>query len=72
MHSNKTLSWDDFVVAVRFAHENRMGEPTQRRVIADKPKEEDYFYANPQECLCERTNCHDLLGPANSSKFSSQ
>ena len=27
----------------------------------DKPKEEDYFYAHPQECLCEGTNC-DLLG----------
>ena len=46
-----------------------MGQPTRRRVIADKPKEEDYFYANPQECLCEGANCDDLLGPGNSSSI---
>lgn len=28
-----------------------MGKPSKRTVIPDKPKEEDYFYANPEECL---------------------
>ncbi|XP_057948038.1 rhamnogalacturonan I rhamnosyltransferase 1 [Malania oleifera] len=67
LHQNKTLSWDEFVFAVRMEHETRMGQPTRRRIIADKPKEEDYFYANPQECLCEGRNCDDLLGSINSS-----
>ncbi|POO03484.1 O-fucosyltransferase [Trema orientale] len=67
MHQNGTLSWDEFAVAVQSAHEKRMGQPSRRRVVADKPKEEDYFYANPQECLCEGTSCDDLLSPGNSS-----
>ncbi|KAF8068532.1 hypothetical protein N665_1146s0025 [Sinapis alba] len=67
LHHNKTLTWDQFAVAVKVAHERRTGAPTHRRVIPDKPKEEDYFYANPQECLCESTNCHDLFGHRNSS-----
>lgn len=70
MHQNRTLSWNEFVIAVRLAHEKRMGQPTRRRVIADRPKEEDYFYANPHECLCEGTDCDDLLGLGNSSKIS--
>ncbi|CAF2042136.1 unnamed protein product [Brassica napus] len=54
LHKNKTLSWDQFAVYVKEAHEGRrMGEPTHRKVISDKPKEEDYFYANPQECICK-------------------
>jgi hypothetical protein len=65
LHHNKTLTWDQFAVAVKEAHERRAGAPTHRRVISDKPKEEDYFYANPQECLCEGTNCHDLFGHRN-------
>ncbi|KAH8496629.1 hypothetical protein H0E87_019391 [Populus deltoides] len=69
LHQNGTLSWNEFAVAVGSAHEKRMGQPTRRRVIADKPKEEDYFYANPQECLCEGANCDDLLGPGNSSSI---
>ena len=64
---NRTLSWNEFVAAIALVHEKRMGQPTHRRVIVDKPKEEDYFYANPQERLCEGTNC-DLLGHGNSSK----
>jgi hypothetical protein len=68
MHQNGTLAWNDFIVAVRLAHEKRMGQPMRRRVTVDKPKEEDYFYANPQECLCVGTNCDDLLGPGDSSK----
>ncbi|XP_044488113.1 rhamnogalacturonan I rhamnosyltransferase 1-like isoform X2 [Mangifera indica] len=68
MHQNGTLSWNEFSVAIRLAHEKRLGQPTRRKVIADKPKEEDYFYANPQECLCEGANCDDLLGLDNSSE----
>lgn len=63
MHHNGTLPWDQFANAVRQAHENRMGQPNRRRVIPDRPKEEDYFYANPYECLCEETTCDNLLGP---------
>ncbi|OAP10418.1 hypothetical protein AXX17_AT2G02250 [Arabidopsis thaliana] len=52
LHNNKTLSWDQFAVAVKDAHQGRrMGEPTHRKVISVRPKEEDYFYANPQECI---------------------
>ncbi|XP_043725412.1 rhamnogalacturonan I rhamnosyltransferase 1-like [Telopea speciosissima] len=67
LHQNGTVSWDEFAIAVQLAHEKRVGQPAHRRVIWDKPKEEDYFYANPQECLCERTDCFDLLVPGNSS-----
>ncbi|XP_047167532.1 rhamnogalacturonan I rhamnosyltransferase 1-like [Vigna umbellata] len=48
---NGLLSWDDFSTAVKEVHANRMGSPRTRVIIPDKPKEEDYFYANPQECL---------------------
>lgn len=44
-----------------------MGQPTLRMVITNKPKEEDYYYANPQECLCEGTNCADELGLGNTT-----
>ncbi|KAM7269729.1 hypothetical protein ACFE04_025226 [Oxalis oulophora] len=64
MYQNGTISWDAFSNAVRRTHETRMGQPTHRKLIPDKPKEEDYFYANPQECLCDGTNCNNLLGPA--------
>ncbi|KAJ4972935.1 hypothetical protein NE237_006109 [Protea cynaroides] len=47
LHQNRTLSWNEFVIAVRSAHEKRVGQPANRRVIVDKPKDEDYFYANP-------------------------
>ncbi|XP_019059373.1 PREDICTED: uncharacterized protein At1g04910-like [Tarenaya hassleriana] len=67
LHQNKTISWEQFSVAVREAHDQRMGEPTRRRVISDKPKEEDYFYANPQECLCKGTTCSEMLGARNYS-----
>lgn len=45
------LSWDEFSNAVKESHAQRMGNPTKRLVIPDRPKEEDYFYSNPQECL---------------------
>nr|KJB50624.1 hypothetical protein B456_008G179400 [Gossypium raimondii] len=67
LHQNGTLPWNDFALAVRQVHEKRMGQPFRRRIIPDKPKEEDYFYANPEECLCEGTKCEDLVGPSNSS-----
>ncbi|KAF8395956.1 hypothetical protein HHK36_017567 [Tetracentron sinense] len=51
LHQNNTLSWEEFSYAVRHVHEHRMGQPTRRKVVQDRPKEEDYFYANPQECL---------------------
>ncbi|XWS51271.1 hypothetical protein CRYUN_Cryun12cG0162300 [Craigia yunnanensis] len=45
------LSWNKFSDAVKESHESRKGQPTKRLVIPDRPKEEDYFYANPEECL---------------------
>ncbi|KAL0916478.1 hypothetical protein M5K25_013998 [Dendrobium thyrsiflorum] len=45
------INWDEFSSSVKAAHENRMGKPVRRRVTMDRPKEEDYFYSNPQECL---------------------
>ncbi|GAB4829108.1 Rhamnogalacturonan I rhamnosyltransferase 1 [Ancistrocladus abbreviatus] len=70
LYHNGTLPWDGFSIAVREVHENRIGQPVLRRVIPDKPKEEDYFYANPQECLCANTDCQDGLVPANLSQSS--
>ncbi|XP_050238642.1 rhamnogalacturonan I rhamnosyltransferase 1 [Mercurialis annua] len=69
LHQNGTLTWNEFAIAVQAAHEKRMGQPSRRRIIADKPKEEDYFYANPQECLCERASCDELLDRNNSSTW---
>ncbi|XP_006365303.1 uncharacterized protein At1g04910-like isoform X1 [Solanum tuberosum] len=60
LHHNRTLSWAEFSAAVRQSHEGRIGQPAHRRVIEDKPKEEDYFYANPHECLCESATCEGL------------
>eukprot|EP00250_Pteridium_aquilinum_P016459 c23113_g1_i1 orf=75-1676(+) len=45
------LNWDEFSLAVREHHSQQMGAPRRRVVIPDRPKEEDYFYANPEECL---------------------
>ncbi|KAK1407380.1 hypothetical protein QVD17_38995 [Tagetes erecta] len=50
-YTTNSLSWDEFSSAVKETHANRMGNPTKRLVIPDRPKEEDYFYANPEECL---------------------
>uniref|UniRef100_A0A803P477 O-fucosyltransferase family protein n=1 Tax=Cannabis sativa TaxID=3483 RepID=A0A803P477_CANSA len=50
-YSSGSLSWDEFSSAVKETHAERMGNPTKRLVIPDRPKEEDYFYANPEECL---------------------
>ncbi|GFZ16956.1 O-fucosyltransferase family protein [Actinidia rufa] len=50
-YNGGSLNWDEFSSAVKAAHADRMGNPTKRLVIPDRPKEEDYFYANPEECL---------------------
>ncbi|KAL8132274.1 hypothetical protein AgCh_007957 [Apium graveolens] len=50
-YNHGSLNWDEFSSAVKEVHSDRMGNPTKRLVIADRPKEEDYFYANPDECL---------------------
>ncbi|GMI95219.1 RG-I rhamnosyltransferase 1 [Hibiscus trionum] len=46
-----SLSWNEFSDAVKESHASLKGQPTRRLVIPDRPKEEDYFYANPEECL---------------------
>lgn len=50
-YKNGTLSWNEVSQAVKTGHADRMGGPTRRLEIPGKPKEEDYFYTNPQECL---------------------
>ncbi|XP_068637545.1 rhamnogalacturonan I rhamnosyltransferase 1-like [Aristolochia californica] len=50
-YNNGSLSWSEFSSSVKDTHTNRMGSPVMRVVIPDRPKEEDYFYSNPQECL---------------------
>ncbi|KAG6398414.1 hypothetical protein SASPL_139874 [Salvia splendens] len=54
-YNQGTLSWDEFSFHVKEAHENRVGSPKKRAIISDRPKEEDYFYSNPQECLAADT-----------------
>ncbi|KAM7483101.1 hypothetical protein LguiB_007684 [Lonicera macranthoides] len=50
-YNSGLMNWDEFSYATKEAHADRMGNPTKRLVIQDRPKEEDYFYANPDECL---------------------
>lgn len=50
-YNNGSMSWDEFSSTVKEVHVDLMGNPKARVVIPDKPKEEDYFYANPRECL---------------------
>ncbi|KAF1863544.1 hypothetical protein Lal_00030592 [Lupinus albus] len=50
-YKNGTINWNEFSSSVKTAHANRVGKPSTRSVIPGKPKEEDYFYTNPQECL---------------------
>ncbi|KAK8583973.1 hypothetical protein V6N13_109371 [Hibiscus sabdariffa] len=50
-YNSGSLSWNEFSNAVKESHASRKGQPTRRLVIPDRPKEEDYFYANPEECL---------------------
>ncbi|KAL5553796.1 hypothetical protein UlMin_041197 [Ulmus minor] len=46
-----SLTWNEFTRAVKTAHADQWGGPTRRVEIPGKPKYEDYFYSNPQECL---------------------
>ena len=55
-YNSKSLGWDEFSSAVKAAHANRMGTPHTRIMIPNKPKEEDYFYSNPYECLEQQPN----------------
>ncbi|XP_024934346.3 rhamnogalacturonan I rhamnosyltransferase 1 isoform X2 [Ziziphus jujuba] len=50
-YKNGNLSWVEFSQAMKTGHADRMGSPAQRLIIPGKPKEEEYFYSNPQECL---------------------
>ncbi|XP_042486648.1 rhamnogalacturonan I rhamnosyltransferase 1-like [Macadamia integrifolia] len=50
-YNDGLLSWEKFSSLVEHAHADRMGSPSRRVVIPDRPKEEDNFYANPHECL---------------------
>ncbi|XP_057464392.1 rhamnogalacturonan I rhamnosyltransferase 1-like [Actinidia eriantha] len=60
-YNGGSLTWDEFSSAVKEAHSHRMGNPTKRFVIPDRPKEEDYFFANPEECLQPSHIAHDFL-----------
>lgn len=57
LYKNNTLSWDEFASYVREIHKKSVGQPACRRVVAHKHKEEDYFYANPYECLVNTSWC---------------
>ncbi|KAJ8751865.1 hypothetical protein K2173_026066 [Erythroxylum novogranatense] len=50
-YSEGSLSWDEFSSTVKQVHADQMGSPKMRSIVPDRPKEEDYFYANPHECL---------------------
>lgn len=47
----RNWKWEEFEIGVKKAHNNRYGNPAKRTVIPDKPREEDYFWSNPHECL---------------------
>ena len=51
MYHNGQLKWHDFSLAVKEHQANYTGSQKRRTGIPDRPKEEDYFYANPEECL---------------------
>ncbi|KAL2896291.1 O-fucosyltransferase 34 [Bienertia sinuspersici] len=55
-YNEGSFGWDEFSSAVKAAHANRMGTPHTRTVNPNKPKEEDYFYSNPYECLEQQPN----------------
>ncbi|KAG8068390.1 hypothetical protein GUJ93_ZPchr0005g14574 [Zizania palustris] len=50
-YNSGSMRPDELSSLIKSVHANRMGAASKRTVIPDKPKEEDYFYANPQECL---------------------
>ncbi|KAE8023102.1 hypothetical protein FH972_008847 [Carpinus fangiana] len=50
-YNNGKLSSDEFSASVKATHADRMGNPSRRWEVPGKPKEEDYFWTNPHECL---------------------
>ncbi|KAF3444928.1 hypothetical protein FNV43_RR14621 [Rhamnella rubrinervis] len=50
-HNNGSLQWDELSRIVKESHADRIGNPKKRVSFPSKPKEEDYFYSNPHECL---------------------
>ncbi|CAL0308046.1 unnamed protein product [Lupinus luteus] len=50
-YKNGTINWKEFSTKVKEARADNVGNPITRSVVPGKPKEEDYFYTNPQECL---------------------
>ncbi|XP_020580964.1 uncharacterized protein At1g04910-like [Phalaenopsis equestris] len=68
LHANKTLSWSEFSVNVQEIHKNRVGQPSCRKVLVNRPKEEDYFYANPYECLVDSAGCNERLNSSNAPR----
>ncbi|BAS82509.1 Os03g0169000, partial [Oryza sativa Japonica Group] len=57
LYNNKTISWNNFASSVQETHRNRVVQPSCRQKLENKPKEEDYFYANPHECLANSRFC---------------
>ncbi|KAK3039778.1 hypothetical protein RJ639_027091 [Escallonia herrerae] len=53
-YNRRTLKWARFSDLVKKAHVTRTGKPLRRKVVPGFPKEEDYFWSNPQECLQAR------------------
>eukprot|EP00897_Mesotaenium_endlicherianum_P008197 jgi/Mesen1/7405/ME000388S06624 len=53
-YENRTINWAQFSRKVRTAHMHRIGAPQERVVLAGRPKEEDNFFQNPQECICDK------------------
>ncbi|KAG6481757.1 hypothetical protein ZIOFF_058378 [Zingiber officinale] len=68
MHNNKTLPWDEFASSVKQVVNGSLGQPICRKVLINKPKEEDYFYANPHECLTNAKECLNVPYQSNSSR----
>ncbi|XP_044508880.1 O-fucosyltransferase 19-like [Mangifera indica] len=49
------LSWESFESKVKSLHEDRLGAP-RLRTIADSPRMEESFYANPYPgCICDKS-----------------
>ncbi|XP_031263643.1 O-fucosyltransferase 19-like [Pistacia vera] len=49
------ISWESFKSKIKSLHEDRMGAP-HLRTIADSPRTEESFYANPYPgCICDKS-----------------
>ncbi|KAK1652680.1 hypothetical protein QYE76_070485 [Lolium multiflorum] len=57
LYNSKTISWENFTSSVQEVDRGRVVQPSCRRKLENKPKEEDYFYANPHECLANSSQC---------------